>query len=245
MLQPLVARRLFADPTLRDQGLHSRFLTVMPAPAAGTRFSHAGELPKDSQIHTFTAQLAFILRRQLPIDNDKILLPRVLPLSDAASRRWYKYTDTVEERIGKGGAYESIKGLANKLGEHAARLAGVLNLIDDFDAKELSHKYLEQGITLAEYYAQEARRIYQASQVSQFLADTQHLLDWIRDEWQEPEDLISLVNIYRDYARTPFRDQANSQRAVDLLVKHHCLIPLPEPAKVNGHNHREVWRINR
>jgi hypothetical protein len=56
------------------------------------------------------------------------LEPRWLPLSPEARVLWVGFADHVEASVGSGGDMEAIRGLANKLPEHAARLAAVLAL---------------------------------------------------------------------------------------------------------------------
>jgi hypothetical protein len=65
------------------------------------------------------------------------LIPRPLPLSSEAMQGWIAFVDHVERQIGRGGDLEPIRGLANKLPDHAARLAAVLTLVEDLNAGEV------------------------------------------------------------------------------------------------------------
>jgi len=49
------------------------------------------------------------------------------------------------------GSLESIRGLGNKLPEHATRLAAVLTLMLDFHAGEIARREMEAGIELAQH----------------------------------------------------------------------------------------------
>jgi hypothetical protein len=80
--------------------------------------------------------------------------------------------------------------LANKLPEHAARLAAVLALVGDVEAAEVGSGEMEAGIALAQHYAAEGLRLFGASRVSADLREAQQLLVWLRTKWPEP--LISL-----------------------------------------------------
>jgi hypothetical protein len=60
----------------------------------------------------------------------------------------------------------SVRGLANKLPEHAARLAAILALVDDLGAPEIGANHIRTGIALAEHYATEALRLFGASRVA-------------------------------------------------------------------------------
>lgn len=261
MMQPLVAQKLFGDPLLRDQGLHSRLLTVMPPSLQGTRLSSKESAADNfSSLSSFSIKMADLLRRDLPIEAakqkpgeqppsekkyaGKELLPRSLPFSDEAKQLWVEYTDHVEAQLGPDGEFEVIRGLANKLPEHAARLAGVLALFDAIEAKELSADYYAKGIKLADYYAKEAIRIYHISQVNSELALAQKLLDWLKRSWKsEPEDHISLPDIYTFAPVVAIRDKEAALKMALILQDHGHLEKLDGPVVVNGENRREVWRI--
>ena len=89
------------------------------------------------------------------------LKPRVIEFSPTARQLWIRYADHVEGLLGPGGEYEPIRGLANKLAEHATRLATVIALVSDLDLEELSEEQLARGIELASFYAQEALRLFE------------------------------------------------------------------------------------
>jgi hypothetical protein len=80
-----------------------------------------------------------------------------------AAPKWLEFVAHVEKSIGQGGALEPIKGFANKLPEHAARLAAVLTLVENIHAHEIGVNALEKGIALAERHATEALWIFGAA----------------------------------------------------------------------------------
>ena len=88
-----------------------------------------------------------------------------------------------------------MRGLANKLPEHATRLAAVLTLVDDIAATEVQPAEMEAGIALAEHYVGEAMRLFDASQVHSDLLLAQRLLAWLRTSWTE--NYVSLPDIYQ------------------------------------------------
>lgn len=116
LVQPGVAERFFGDQILRDQGITTRFLTVMPETAAGTRFQ------RDPEPCRFSKVLHEILKRPLPLNETNELTPRIIELSPEAKEKWRQFADEIERQIGPSGALESVRGLANKLPEHATRL---------------------------------------------------------------------------------------------------------------------------
>jgi hypothetical protein len=168
------------------------------------------------------------------------LAPRQLPLDATATNRWINFADHVEVRLGRGGELETVRGFGNKLAEHAARLAGVLRLVDDLEASEIRDQDLDAGITLAEHYAAEALRLAGAARFRSELQLAQRLLDWLHDSWEER--VIALPDIYQ---RGPamIRDQATAKKYVGILEAHGWLVKIPQGAVVAGQQRRDAWRI--
>ena len=81
------------------------------------------------------------------------LEPRCLILSSGTRGLWIAFSDHVERAITPNGDLEPVRGLANKLPEHAARLAAILALVDDLGAPEIGANHLRAGIALSEHYA--------------------------------------------------------------------------------------------
>lgn len=243
MAQPDIASALISDPLLTGQGILSRFLATAPDTASGTRMWREPLPESDVSMKRYGARLLEILERPLPLapDTQNTLTPRVVPLKPNAASLWKRFHDHIEHRVAPGGELEPVRGLANKLPEHAARLAAVLSLVHDIDAGEVSSEALAAGIELAQHYAAEALRLFGASQVSGKLQDAQRLLQWLHSQ---PGPLISLPDIYQ---RGPncIRDQATASELVRLLEEHGHLIRLPNGATVAGQYRRDVWRIVR
>jgi Protein of unknown function (DUF3987) len=133
-----------------------------------------------------------------------------------------------------------VRGLANKLPEHAARLAAILALVDDLRAPKISANHMRAGIALAEHYATEALRLFGASYVNSDLRLAQKLLDWLLCTWSEPA--ISLPDIYQR-SLNPIGDKATAAKLVAILEDHGWLVRIPEGAVVSGLRRRDAWRI--
>jgi hypothetical protein len=184
MAQPDVAAILFRDRLLADQGQLSRTLATAPDSAAGTRLWHEERPETDRDLKRYGAHLLEILEARLPLAAGKSneLEPRDLPLAPEARRLWIRFADHVEKAIARNGALQPIKGLANKLPEHAARLGAVLTLVEDIYAADLKAEHMRAGIALAEHYAAEALRLFEASRVNADLQLAQRLLDWLQHQ---------------------------------------------------------------
>lgn len=242
MAQPNVAAMLLSDESLRDQGLLSRILVAAPAPTAGTRLWRDPKPESDAAIKRYGARLLDVLETPLPLAEGTTneLRPRVLPLSRSAVVTWTTFADHVERLIGPDGALAPIRGLGNKLAEHAARLAGVLALVDDLHVAEVGDRDLAAGIELVEHYAGEALRLADDGASNPDLRLAERTLAWLRTGW--PEAAVSLPDLYQRGPRA-IRDQATARRMVGILEDHGWLARLPRGALVAGTFRREVWKI--
>jgi hypothetical protein len=249
MAQPEVAEIMFGDHLLLTQGLLSRMLVSAPDSTAGTRLSRDEQPETDHDLKLYGARILDRLEADLPLAGPpgraNGLKPRVLELCQAARQRWIRYADYVELAVTPEGELETIRGLAGKLAEHAARLAGVLTLADDFAANEIADAELEAGIALADHYASEALRLFGTSQVSIELKHAEKLRNWLLHRWAPKTGRnVSLPDIYQ-LSIPAIRTKAAAAQAVGILEEHGWLERLPEGAEINGNRRRDAWRIVR
>jgi hypothetical protein len=245
MAQPAVAALLTRDPLIAGtggQGLLNRFLIVAPDTAAGTRF-FCDPLPETEEaIADFARHVRSTLAATMPLAADKAneLAPRALPLSAAARATWIAFQHETERQIAPGARLEPIRGFANRLPAHAARLAAVVMLSETVDATEVDEAAMERGIELAQYYAGEALRIVDAERVTPELRQAETVRRWLLESWSEP--LISTPDLYQ---RGPnaIRCQKTASDVLAVLEEHGHLRRAPGPAVVAGQRRREVWRI--
>lgn len=244
MVQPDVATILFADPLLLGQGFLSRVLATAPNMASGTRIFHEASPESGEAMKRYAARLLEILERRLPLAEGtrNELAPRTLQLSPGAQLRWVEFHDYVESRLGAGGELEPVRGLANKLPEHAARIAAVLTLVGDIEAGDVGRVEMEGGISLAEHYAVEALRLFGASRIHADVLLAQRLEAWLLIQWHEPN--ISLPDIYQR-GLNAISDQATARKLVAILEKHGRLVEISGGATIAGQRRREAWRIVR
>lgn len=242
MAQPEVSSAFLSDRLLLDQGLLSRILVSAPATEAGRRFWHDPVQGSDAALKRYGARLLDILETPLPLAEGKPneLAPRILPLSLEARKIWISYTDHIERNIGPGGTLEPIRGLANKLPEHAARLAGVVTLAGDPSAAQIDGERMAAGIELVEHYSAEALRLFAAGHTSGELRLAQRLLDWLHREWTDP--VVGLPEIYQ-FGPNPIRDARTARRLAEILAQHGWLIPAEGGAAIDGIWRREAWFI--
>jgi hypothetical protein len=244
MMQPDVASMLLSDPVLKDQGFLSRILVASPVGVAGTRFQRRTSYGGSDALILYNARLLEILRLTPPLAMGKQneLEPRRLQLDNGAGSMWRDYADAVEHRLAKGGVFEQIPGFANKLPEHAARIAGVLTLVDHVAAPSINVEALQRAITVAEYFASEALRLFDARMASPAIRLAETLLTWLQTKWSEP--FIGLKMIYQ-FGPNLIRDAEAARRAVAILQEHGWLEPAPKGTKVADAVVKEAWRVIR
>jgi hypothetical protein len=242
MAQPDVASQFLTDPVLQDQGLLSRFLIVSPSETSGTRFVRDVQPATEANLKSYQAQLLKILQTPAPPEpfSKNSLEPRELPLTYAATTLWNKFSDHIEARNGSTGEFVPIRGFANKLAEHAGRLAAVLTLVRDISAEEIDGNDMASGIKLAQHYAGEALRLWGASRVSDNIRIAKTVLDWAQQH--SPDGIFSLVDTYQ---RGPFsvREKDIAKAAITTLEGHGWLQRIPGGAEIRGQHRREVYRI--
>ena len=196
----------------------------------------------DAAIKRYGARILDMLERPLPLVEGKIneLSPRALPLAPSARRMWIAFVDSIEAQIAPDGALVPVRGLANKLPEHAARLAAVLALVANVEVNEISAEHMAAGIVLAQHYAAEALRLFEGSQIDADLLLAQKLLGWLSGSWSETA--ISLPDIYQN-GPNPIRDKATATKLVKVLEDHGWLIRIDGGALVAGQHRRDAWQI--
>jgi Protein of unknown function (DUF3987) len=241
MVQPGVATIMLSDSELADQGMLSRCLVIAPESHAGRRFYRELAPDTNSKLAGYERRIHDILQGkfQLAANTRNVLAPRVLRLSVDATKVWRTFADHVEGQIGPGGALEPIIGFANKLPEHAARLAAVLTLVENPTANEVTQEPMARGIVLAEHYSSEALRLFQGAKVDRDLRLAAQLLDWLVS-WGDPN--VSLPDIYQ-YGPNAIRDRKTALRLAGILETHRNLMKLPGITVVKGERRRDAWLI--
>jgi hypothetical protein len=242
MVQPEVANILLSDQLLAGQGLLSRLLVTAPESTIGARLWRDEKPETDRDLRRYHERMLSILKIPTAAAKTNELKPRALPLSAQARKLFKRWHDHVERRIAPGGELEPVKGFAAKLPEHATRLAAVSTIIADVHAAEIGELELQAGLTLAEYYATEALRLFGVSRINADLQLARKLLHWLHSQWSEPA--VSLPDIYQ---RGPnaINDQATARKMVVLLEDHGVLQKLERGAIVAGRRRRDAWLIVR
>lgn len=243
MLQPGVATRLLSDPEALEQGLASRLLVAAPASTAGTRMQREEKPETAAALRRYTSKTLGLLERppRLIEGTRNALNPRPVSFTPNAAAAWRKLADEIERKLVDGADFAQIRGFANKLAEHMARIAAVLTIATDPDAAEIGLDALGRAATLGDFYASEALRMFEAGRSSPEIEQAEKLLRWLK-EWPEP--IVSLAAIYQRGPNS-IRDASTARRAVSFLESHGWLSRLEGKHTVAGNRTREAWQIAR
>ena len=243
MAQPIAARPLLADPQASGQGFLARFLITEPPSAIGTRLRRGHDPASNMALSAFTARLATILATPLPTgDNPQELAPARLSLSQGAKELLWRFYEAVEASQATGGQMEHVRAYGSKAAEQAARIAGVLTLWADLDAPEVTPQAMGWGITLAQFYLGEARRLAEAGLVSDETGKAERLRQWLLESW--PHDDVTPREILR-MGPNSLREAKALAGPLAALEKHGWLVRLPDGVEVRGAARKEAYRIVR
>jgi len=163
-----------------------------------------------------------------------------LKLSHDAGLLWVKFYDEVELAQGKNGQYADIKGFASKAAEHAARLAGVLTIVDNIQAPDIPATHMSAAIELMHYYLAEHVRLTNVWGVDPDIILAERVLEHLKT--CHDNGLFCLIDIYQQLDCVRTKDCAS--RIVRILEHHHCVFKYPVAIKVLGKQRREVWQVH-
>lgn len=250
MVQSGVAAEFLSDRQFADQGLLARFLIAAPAGRAGTRFRD--DTAYQALSHRAVGDLAdynagVIALLRAPIrwknDSDRSLGVELDALAFTVKARalYVEFANAIEAEMGPRGSLASAKAFASKLPENAARIAGVLTLIDNQHATEINEAVLADAILLAKFFLSEAQRLLASGAIDPALRQAESLREWLV---AQQVDIIGLRSIYQ-FGPNAIRDAGKARAAMGILADHGWARAIENGAEIDGRFCREAWRIVR
>ena len=242
MAQPNVAAGFLSDYELKDQGILSRILVASPLTAAGTRFQREENPSSYQALENYKATINVILAIPLPTKLNSVneLTPRVITLDNDTKTLCNEFADHIEKNIAPGEKLESIRGLANKLPEHALRIATTIALIENINTKNLEYRHLKIGIDIISYYANEALRLFDEGKFDPDLLLAEKLLHWLHNNWDV--ESISLPDIYQR-SLNAIGDKKTAMKIIAILEGHGWLKQNSEGTVIKGLARKDSWKI--
>ena len=225
MVQPNAAQGILSDPALRDQGYLSRFIIVAPNSLAGSRLWRQPSESLEPELRRYTARLLSVFEAPQQVGaaaNE--LMPRALTLSTGAREAWAVFQDETERAMGEGGRCAELHDVAGKAAEQAGRIAGVLAIIDDWNAEAINLDAMKRACGLGRFYLSEALRLARAYLIPQEVADAQAILDWAK-----AQKLVNLsARLLQRSGPGPLRRRERLNPAIDVLLTSGWLVPDPK-----------------
>ena len=222
MVQPEAAAQFLADPLLRDQGLLSRILVAAPDSIAGSRLYRDPSPADEAAIRAYGARILSILEAPWPLAKGRRneLQPRTLRISDDAVRAWRAFYDHVEWQCGADRELQSIRDFAAKAAEHAARIAGVLTIVDNVHADAIGMGAMGPALTLADWYVNETLRLQRVGRTDARLLRAQQLLDWMRGR----RDAVIGFREIVQFGPALLRVKVSAEEALSILKTHGWIV---------------------
>lgn len=220
LIQSDAAADFLSNAVLRDQGLLSRILVAAGDSLAGTRFYEDPRPDDEAAIRAYGARILKILENPWPLveGTRNELDPRKLPFSSEAKERWITYFNHVEAQCAKNGALAQVKDFAAKTCEHAARIAGILTIMEDVAAPEIGPEAMRNALTLMDHYLNEVVRLHRASRIDPALIAAQRLLEWMQER-AKAEVTIGFRDLIR-HGPNATRTKAAADPAIKKLIEH-------------------------
>ena len=163
-----------------------------------------------------------------------------LCLSNEAKAALIEFSDEIERQQLKGKDYEAITGTASKSAEQAVRMAGVLTLWQNLGALNIGPFEMEQAITLARYYLDEAKRLVEVSIASRELQEADNLLKWISKNYGT--DAFVFPNVLQ-FGPNGIRDSKQLKNLFNTLEEFGWLIKMPKRTIVGGKERNTAYRL--
>lgn len=240
MIQPALSGQLFGSNLLIGQGFLSRSLCCYPSSSIGSRVYRSVDLSCDADIQEYNCRMSHILGMPLPLHHEPKmgLYPRIIKMTEEAKAEWIDFANEVEKRQQDGCDLCQIKGFASKAAEHAARIAGVLDLFEEPEGTEVGVEAIRSGIAIVRYYLGETVRLFHAGGDDPDLLLAQKVYDW----GMLQGGIIALADLYR-LGPNKVRDKRTANRMMSILVDHHRAAKIEGGAVVNGNRRLVVWHL--
>lgn len=241
LLQPLIARNLYSDQQMVDQGLLNRVLFSFPEPMAGKRPYTRVNIQEQPAFKVYSKFMTGILNKDLAFEEGSRnqLNPPTIGLTDNAIQIWIQFYHEVEQEIGDGGEYCLIKGFASKAAEHAIRLAGILQLFSDCESQNIDEENMKHGVSLTRYYLSEALRVFDVGNTPYEIVLAELLLEWLRDN----NKTIFYTGEVIQRGPKKIRDAKTVKRILRLLVEHGFLSEVKDDLVIDGKKRKFVYRV--
>jgi hypothetical protein len=242
MMQPAVSNLLFGNPLLTSQGFLSRILPAHPESTIGGREYKGVSINETLELKKYFGTMMQILETPLPLaeGTQNELEPRKISMNAKAKNTWISFHNHIEKLCREGRELFPIRGLAAKAAEHAARIAGVLSLVENINAVEISDSNIQSGIKIVQFHLDEALRLFNSSADNPDLILAEKLLAWAILQG----GMVYRTQIYH-CGPNAIREKATATRIIHILIDHGWFRPIQGDVVIDGAKRKFVYEVRK
>ncbi len=184
MVQPVLLRGLLIDPLAQGQGFLARCLVSEPGTLAGTRMFNAWNASADEAVTAFHKAMKFLLSKKARVHQSgdgHELDTRTIPMSPAATALWIEFYNAVEAEQAADKELQGARAFASKAAEHAARIAGIVEIVGDPDSVAVLESTMAGAIEVVSFYISEHVRLTGAGIEDRRIKHLRLLEAWMKE----------------------------------------------------------------
>ncbi len=244
LAQQDVAIPFISDRLNKSQGITARFLCTYPKSTQGKRDpKRKPSVESDIALKNYSRQFLNLLNRPLPTKPETAneLKPRIININSDAWPLIHHYEISIESKLGETGELSHISGTANKSCENAIRIAAVIAFFDNPDITELSKEAIAKGLSLGQFYLEEASRLYDAGEVNEEDRKLSKLFKWLQ-KWAF--EYVSIADI-QQRGPAELRKREKLLPLIDTLEESGWLTPSDKPVVIDEKIRQKAWLVVR
>ena len=108
------------------------------------------------------------------------LKPRDLYMGDDARALWIAFYNVIEGQQANGSELDGARPFASKAAEHAARIAGIITMVENPQATHITSEAMDGAIQLTAFYLNEHLRLTGAGRQEREEGALRSLLEWMQ-----------------------------------------------------------------
>jgi hypothetical protein len=226
MVQPIVLDSFFqkTDGLSKGIGFNARFLFSHPVSTIGSRFYKE---PEDMPaLDAFHRKVTTLLQMTAAKDELGRLITHGIKFDAEAQDAWIRFHDEVEEYLGGDREYSTIKDVASKAAENAARLACCLHVFTKYGGVmgDIDRSAMDAACSLMRWYLDEAVDFGRKAEMTEELRNAEKLEIWLVEKHKEAirqkRETTITVNIIRQKGPNALRGGKRIDDALELLADH-------------------------
>ena len=231
--QPELLRGLSSKPGFRGRGLLGRFLYLMPPSPLGWRTLDTRPMPS-SVAAAYGAGVRAILDMESASDDAGEPIAHILRLTPESFAEWRAFALRVEAEMRAGGTFEMATDWAGKAPGAAARLAGVLHVIEHAHgtpaASPVSVETMGRALEIMALIARHSLHALDLMGADEGMASARRVWDWIE---RGRHHRFAVSEAYQSL-KSAFPRVAGLREAIGLLEERGYLEIRDPPVKGRG-----------